>query len=583
MATRKQTAARRKNIKKAQKARRRKGTKRASANPRRKRRKAAAASANPRRKAKRRKAAAAAANPRPRRKAKRRKAAAAASANPRPRRKAKRRRSQANDNSWRGQPIRHRKAAKKGIRRKKAKAARRRSHRDNPATPATNINVTASAPAGNPWAGQPRRHAKAAKKGWARRRRGKGKTAARRGKKRCAPCKYRRQPGGQFAGGLTRRDNPLAPSKPSHENPYTPTLYQNPFDTKSVVSYGAAAVTVALGLVAADLVDRAMATRKPAKGPTGAEAKRPWYGRDAAAAQRMRPDAWRLGAQAAGAVISLALAYFSRNIKVVPWLLGGFGLGFGANLLKKLSDWWVMPALLKVKDPGEETLANRLFPMEQATIQNEVTKMFQNWDIVDSLKGQQQETALIQSPLGNTTTGPAYQLGKAQGDSAPASAVGSPNQRQFRHTGRLGNCPTCGGQNGCYTDCGTLCPACPEYNPRTSCTYTVEENDDLAALAAAGGVSIRDVDAMNGGTPDTYWKVGNAVKLPYGMCAVIDQQPATPSTSVPSAQMPPVITQAVPGLTPVVAGVPEPVLAQQPASTPTTLFGLGAEEPEDDE
>ena len=609
MATRKQTAARRRNIKKAQKARRkpRRRAAAAAANPRRKRRKAAAsAAANPRRKRRR---AAAAANPRKRR----RKAAASAAANPRRKRRRKaaasaaanprrkRRRSQASANSWYGQPVRHRKAVKKGLRRKavkkgqRRKAARRRGYRANPATPATNINVSASAPANNPWYGQPGRHRKAAKKGWARKRRGKAKA---RGKKRCPPCRPRRGPGGKFAGGFSRRElaenpqlaNPQGLARNPNDNPYTPALYDNPFDTKSVVSYGAAAVTVTLGLIAADFVDRAMATRKPAKGPTGAEAKRAWYGRDAAAAQRMRPDAWRLGAQAAGAVISLALAYFTRNIKVVPWLLGGFGIGFGANLLKKLSDWWIMPAILKVKEgeEGKETWANRLFPMEQASIQNEVVKMFQNWDAVESLKNQQQETALIQSPLGNTTTGPAYQLGKAQGDGAPASAVGSPNERRFMNTGRLGLCPECHGQNGCYSDCGTLCPNCPEYNPRTDCECTVEEGDDLAAIAAAGGVSMRDVDILNGGTPATYWRIGNKVKLPYGACCALERRgapvPAAQPEPAPSAPVGPFaapIPQNMIPQPPRVEGVPEPVLAR-PASVSVFDLSGNAETQEDE-
>ena len=194
VASRKQIAASRRNIKKAQAARKRRGRGRraasASANPRkRKKTRRAAASANPRRK-RRRAAASAAANPRPRRK--RRRAAASAAANPRPRRK--RRRSQASSNSWYKQPIRHRKAAKKGIRRKKAKAARRRGYRTNPATPATNINVTATAPSrGNPWYGQPIRHRKAALKGLRRKaRKGKGRG---KGKKRCPPCRPRRSPG----------------------------------------------------------------------------------------------------------------------------------------------------------------------------------------------------------------------------------------------------------------------------------------------------------------------------------------------------------------------------------------------------
>ncbi len=78
-----------------------------------------------------------------------------------------------------------------------------------------------------------------------------------------------------------------------------PSMWRNPtalYENVGVMSmgtwasFGTAAVATAIGLVVADFVDRVVATRQPADSGT-TKAVRPWYGRDAAAAQRMRPDA----------------------------------------------------------------------------------------------------------------------------------------------------------------------------------------------------------------------------------------------------------------------------------------------------
>lgn len=457
------------------------------------------------------------------------------------------------------------------------KRRRRSSRRKRAANPTSPIVVKV-----NPWPGQPRRHAKAAKKGWARRRaKGKGKRRSTAKQKRCRPCKYKRGPGGKFSGGLTRRELALSNPMPSAMS-QNPLGYDNPFATRDVMSYGTAVAGLALGAIVADVVDRLVATRKPSD-KEGSKAVRPWYGRDAAAAQRMRPDAWRLGAQAAGAVVALALAFWGRNIKFVPWLLGGTALGFGVNLLTKIADWYLMPALFKVKDPTEVSLANRLYPLEQDAVQKQITALFANWNTTDVLNAQQQETAAVAPPLASSSSiGVGKLSGKAEAQGAAAGVAGVDPSRQFLNTGRLGKCTECNGLNGCYDNCPTLCPNCEGYRPYKTCKYPVEAGDDLAGLARLGGVSIEAVNQLNGGTPDSYWTVGNVVNLPYGMCMTCEKQgcPQIAGVSAP-ASTPSSSTTTFPSElgTPPLASIP----AQVAGPSKVNLMNLGAEESPDEQ
>lgn len=421
----------------------------------------------------------------------------------------------------------------------------------------------------NPWHGEPRRHAKAAKKGWRKRKHGKGR---RRTTKRCRPCHPKRGAKGRFTGGYSRRAELLA--NPHLPNP--PALYENAgiMSMGTWASFGTAAVATALGLVVADFVDRVVATRQPADDGT-TKAVRPWFGRDAAAAQRMRPDAWRLGAQAAGAVVALGLAFWTRNIKILPWALGGVALGFGSNLLMKLTTWWLMPAVFKIAKPDEQTLANRTYVLEQSDTQDTVAGMFEKWASNPSLANQQlpegQQTIL--GPLASAGASGVYALGKgrANGSAAPG-AVGA-NSAQF-NTGRLGLCPHCKQMNGCLSNCPTLCPKCPEYKPFIKARYPVKAGDNLTQLAALGGVRVSDVDALNGGTPDTYWQVGKTVFVPYGMAMAIEsiEKSGTVGAAPPATQPEP-SPAAPPPATP---AAPQEVVAKQ-ASFTVQNFGVQAE------
>ena len=369
------------------------------------------------------------------------------------------------------------------------------------------------------------------------------------------------------------------PASSSLANPRA--LYENQGLTamSTWAHFGTAAVATALGLVVADFVDRIVATRQPAdSGST--KATMPWYGRDAAAAQRMRPDAWRLGAQAAGAVIALGLAFWTRSIKFLPWAFGGIALGFGSNLIMKLTTWWLMPALLKVKDPSEASLANRTYVLEQDAVQSKVADMFAKWDTTPSLNTQQTtpldasgKSAGILSPLG---AGNVYALGKGQGNGAAAhGAVGAQSAHVVK-TNRLGLCPFCKQVNGCLSNCPSLCPNCPEYRPFIKAAYPVKAGDNLTQLAALGGVRIEDVNALNGGTPETYWQPGKKAMVPYGIAMVLEQRQSSGSVGTPPAEPKPETPVATPAPTP--APVPEPeVVAQSKSSFSVQNLGLQTE------
>lgn len=368
----------------------------------------------------------------------------------------------------------------------------------------------------------------------------------------------------------SRRKNPAQrtalspPSVPNYgANPHGPNPHEEgilggllsnpagPYSASSLRGYAIAAGGVGAGLVIADFVDRYVATRTPNDSePSKAEGKHPWYGRDAAAAQRRRPDAMRLGAQAVGAVGAMALTYWTRSGNIMPWLFGGTAVGFGANLLKQLTDWWVMPAIFSVdeKNPGEDSFGNRMFPLEQPWVQDEVDKLFENWNAVPALAAGQQETPTIASPLASPGTG-VYVLGKAgSGNGQPQpETLGTPASPQFIHTGRLGKCGSCGGYNGCWSTCATQadCGPCKENGGKGGkrCYYTVQPGDDFGVMISAANADVKTINAMNGGAqPSSYWQAGRRVMLPYEACKYIEGMTPTPMTPTPPVMMPTPVT-----------------------------------------
>lgn len=299
------------------------------------------------------------------------------------------------------------------------------------------------------------------------------------------------------------------------------------FGMANIKKFGVAAGGVALGLIVADFVDRYVATRKP-KDAGESKAFGPWYGRDAAAAYRQKPDAMRLGVQALGAGGSMFLAYKLRNKSWAPWLFGGLAIGFGANLVKMLADWYLMPMVLKVeeKNSGKASLANRLYPLEQGYVQEKVQALFKDWSSTSDLLASQAETPVIVGPLSDPTGTSVYTLGDPNAQPRVANQLGRP----LVPTGRVGTCGSCGGQNGCYTGCPTSCPGnCPQGvmpgqdSALPKCMYTVDERVNLMAVATEIGVNVNEIMALNSyADASVLQMVGAEVILPNRLCVALE-------------------------------------------------------------
>lgn len=363
------------------------------------------------------------------------------------------------------------------------------------------------------------------------------------------------------------------------QNPLEEAMQENQtFTIGAIQAAGIAGLGVGLGLAIADGADRFVATRKPKDG------KNPYYGANAAAAQNRRPDAWRLGAQAAGGVAGVALAYAVRGRMILPFLVGGTAVGFFANLTKMLLNWYAMPMVFKVASGSEASFANRMYPLEQKSVQDVVDQLFTNWQTAVNLNLNQQDPPQIVGVMPVPTTGPAYTLGrkpngangapqgKARAQSAEASGrVGQPT---LVLTGRLGMCDSCGGSGGCWDHCPELvtCGDCTDELIARRCEYVVQAGDDLSAMAAQYGIDVAQVDALNA---PGYWVPGNKVVLPFAFCRVLEGPtasfPTRPVGCPPGTYMDPVTGQClslirgVPGL----AGAPRAPEAVMP-------FGLAA-------
>jgi len=365
--------------------------------------------------------------------------------------------------------------------------------------------------------------------------------------------KKRRRGGGRRKRAMMLQENPGLFSGPGPM-----ALYENqagPFTMAGIRSYGVAAVGVGIGLIVADVTDRLIATRTPKDG------KNPWYGKDAAGAIRMRPDAWRLGGQAGGAVAGMALAYWTRGRGIIPWLVGGVAVGFGANLVKQLWDWYVAPAVLKVEaaDASKPSIGNQLYSLEQNYIQENVAKYFAQRPFAPTLAPGQQTPPVVTSPMTAGGGGGIYTLAGQNGQ------VGRPGQtpRSVVRTGRVGTCAECGCSDGCYSNCPTLCPDCPEFNQNTMCRHQVGPNDDISAFAAAGNVSVDQILALNPGTP---WAPGNTVFLPYGICSAMEK--GTFSPVAPETQLPQPLEQTI------VEPPGGPIAPPAALATPGALYGV---------
>lgn len=418
------------------------------------------------------------------------------------------------------------------------------------------------------------------------------------------------------------------------ENPLSySALFENPagpYSMGSLKAFGWAAGGVGIGLVLAELADRYVATRAPSDSKSGAKGAHPWYGRDAVAAIQRRPDAMRLGVQAAGALAGIGGAYIAgrRGGRILPWMLGGTAVGFGANLAKQLLVWFVLPRVLKIKEgeEGKPSLANRLAALEQVSLQDKIDALWEQWDQVGALNAGQQPTPVIASPLNEDTTKDLLTLGGATGNS-PLPVAGRQQPTWVGQPGMVGTCMSCGGMQGHWSTCPESCPDCPggsgitDDSSTTSsgdggrdgggephyCEYTVQRGDDLEALLAATGLTMNDVAALNGGgLPSTFWVAGNSVTLPAALCMEIvrrrqPSEPRIPPPTRPEFPRQPPTYKGPPGETFTRANLPSdpgvkltranipgsyvpPTVkgAEEPASRHAALRGVGGEDTEHD-
>lgn len=314
-------------------------------------------------------------------------------------------------------------------------------------------------------------------------------------------------------------------------------LFENPsgpFSTASLGSYAVAIGGLGFGLGIARLTDRYIATRTPGpSGDKGEGGRRPYYGRAAALAILGRPDGWRFGAQAVGAIAGIGGAYLSRDMTLLPWAMGGLALGFGTNLILMGLESYLMPAIFKVEkeNANKESVGNRLYPFEQAYVQDDIDKVLDNWLSNPILAGNQQEgNPLILSPLNIGGGESLIGLGAAQRQGAAkhpfADAVGKNAAGRVGTSAGDGGCP--GGCGGGCSDTPGGCVDCNEKNgvPRL-CEYTVQQGDDLFQLIGNTGYSVSDVNSMNGGRdPSAYWYPGSLVTLPRSICLKLINKPA---------------------------------------------------------
>lgn len=284
------------------------------------------------------------------------------------------------------------------------------------------------------------------------------------------------------------------------ENPdflNNPGFLENPEENPvgSLREFFIAAAGVGAGWFVADFIDRIVATRTPKNG------KHAWFGRDAAAIIASRPDGMRLVAGAATTAGFMALSYYlSRKKPNIAYLFGGMATGALVWLLGKIVNFWLMPALMKVDSAKQNAMVfgNRTYPFEQDFVQKFISETYTKWnEPTGGRVAQGQSDPLpdgynivrnVNTPMnisvpGNPTAVPAIPaspgvplvgLGQypqqsvfapqpqryAQPQYAQQRPLGA-QQAQFVPTGRVGDCPSCGGNGGCWGGCPQLCPSCP--------------------------------------------------------------------------------------------------------------------------
>jgi len=164
-----------------------------------------------------------------------------------------------------------------------------------------------------------------------------------RGRAKMTPAarNYRERVKSQLAGARGKKRTTIYRTRPSGK--VTKIIRENPANrTKAIVS---ATGGFALGLVAADVLDRYIATRK-----TGDMAE-PAYGQAAKAKINAKADGTRIFAQAAATGVSAVGAYMLRKKSTIgTYLLGGMAAGFAAKGFGLIVKDFIMPKVLPSED-----------------------------------------------------------------------------------------------------------------------------------------------------------------------------------------------------------------------------------------
>ena len=162
----------------------------------------------------------------------------------------------------------------------------------------------------------------------------------RRGGRKLSPAAstHKRRVESALKGARGKKRTTIYRTRPSGK--VTKIIRENPTNrTKAIVS---ATGGFAVGIIAADVLDRYIATRKQ-QGMDGTA-----YGAEAKTKIRAKADGTRIFAQAAGTGVSAVGAYMLREKSVVgTYLLGGMAAGFAAKAFGMIIKDHLMPALLK--------------------------------------------------------------------------------------------------------------------------------------------------------------------------------------------------------------------------------------------
>jgi hypothetical protein len=216
----------------------------------------------------------------------------------------------------------------------------------------------------------------------------KRKASKRRARYKTGPMKGKFKPESRRRKGERRKNNPISheelafalghtPGAPSGtstalaraSNPTpmfgVPERADNPVMTAGQIAMAVGALGVSYTLT--DLLDRVIATNS-AKG-CSKEAK---LGVSALKIQQ-RPGLYRLGVQVVLAAAGYAGAYFvGPQHGMAQAALGGLGAGAGVHALVALLNSRVMPAIFKADNADSDSLGNRLYPAEQAYVQDKI-------------------------------------------------------------------------------------------------------------------------------------------------------------------------------------------------------------------